>query len=94
LSVPEKASQIVTQTSIGLSIVVSISTSVITMSSPQLTWSTINQYQLLMLITIIGAYIPDNVLTYLHGMELRTLTSSFIPFEKIPVLKQYYDFFK
>jgi hypothetical protein len=66
---------------------VSVVSSVAGMSSSQGLWSMINQFQMYLLVPIIGADIADDVLEFLEGMEFALFSFSFIPFEKILFLE-------
>jgi hypothetical protein len=51
----------------------------ITSSSSQGMWSSANQYQMLMLLPLTGAYVPEEVLFFLEGFNFAMLSFDFIP---------------
>ena len=57
---------------------------VLSTSSSQGAWSSINQFQLYLLVPLIGAHIHQNVLTFLEGFEFAAFSLSFIKFDWIP----------
>jgi hypothetical protein len=57
------------------------------MSSPQALWMSMNQYQLILLILLIGGHIPQSIILYLSSMKMTTCSFNFIPFKDIPCLK-------
>lgn len=58
------------------------------MSSILVVWIVCNQFRLLMFFAISGAYLPESVLTYITGVKLFSFNISFLPFEKLPGIKQ------
>jgi hypothetical protein len=88
-----KAAKIVTQAIVGVGATIGISVSVATMTSPQGLWCMINLLQLLMLLPLTGAYIPNNVLNYIYGMEFAMLSLNFIPIDNIIGVKQVVEYF-
>lgn len=60
-----------------------IITTIASNSSPQGAWSTVNQFQMYMLIPLVGAYIHPIVIEFLKGFEFSTLSLDFIKFEKL-----------
>lgn len=65
------------------------------MSTPQAVWMTMNQFQLILLLFLSGAFIPKMVEDYLKSMRLTTCSLNFIPFKDIPYIKEvikYLDF--
>ena len=66
----------------------SAGTSLISMSSPIGIFSMINQFQLLLLLLWTGAYISDEVSSFIKGMSFTMLNFSFLKLENISFLKQ------
>lgn len=60
-------------------------------SSSHSSWASINHYQLLTLIPLVGAYIHYDVLEFIKGFDFITFT--FISFSRIPPLKYLYEIF-
>ena len=80
-------------TSIGMASV--ISTSIISLTSPQGIWISINEFQLLLLLLLTGSYFPSNIIYYLNGVSFSSFSFNFIPVIKSPgpnYLKSWLDF--
>ena len=73
---------------VSLSVVVSAAS----MSSPQGALSMLNQFQLFILLPMIGAYIPPNVIEVILSMDLAMFSFSMIPFEKIPLTSSLFKY--
>ena len=89
-----KNAQIATQAMIGISMSVAISISMINFSSPVGIWSLINLFQMLMLLILTGAFIPETVREYMSGMDFVVFNFDFIPFIKIPPISDLYSWMK
>ena len=76
---------------LGFAVFLALAISLFSLSSPTAVWSIINQLQLLILLLLTGAYIPDKVYNFLIGMEMLTLNLSFIPISDLPILSKFYD---
>jgi hypothetical protein len=83
---------IVIQSIALVGIVTSLGVSVISMSSPQTMFSIINQFQMFILLPMIGAYMPPKVIQVLLGMNFSIFSFSFIPLEKIPLISDLINF--
>jgi hypothetical protein len=83
----------ITQGIIAVGVFVSLGAALASMSSPQSAFSMINQFQLYILLPMIGVYMPSKVVTYITGMSFTMFSFSFIPFEKIPLSSSIFDFF-
>ena len=81
-----KDAQIVTQTMISGIIAIAFVNSIANMASPVGIWSIINQFQMLMLLILTGAFIPTTVKEYLSGMNFVLLNFDFIPFIDVPLV--------
>jgi hypothetical protein len=94
--VPDVIKALITtiQSTVVAQVMVGITISISTLTSPQGVWSSINFLQLLMLIPLSEAYLPNNVLNYLYGVDFTLFSLSFIPIEKISVLNDIFDYFK
>ena len=68
--------------------------SLMNMSSPIGVWSIINQFQMLMLLILTDAFIPETVRQYLSGMDFVSLNFDFIPFIKVPLISELYLWMK
>ena len=78
-----KNAQITTQAMLGISMGVATAISIVNISSPVGLWSVINLFQMLMLLILTGAFIPETVRQYMSGMDFVFLNFDFIPFIKI-----------
>ena len=86
--------QTATQSTIGASMGVAAAVSLMNMSSPVGIWSIINQFQMLMLLILTGAFIPETVRQYLSGMDFVSLNFDFIPFIEVPLISDLYLWMK
>jgi hypothetical protein len=71
---------------LAVGVILSFATAITSMSSPQMAFSMLNQFQMYILLPIIGAYIPQRVIDVITGMSFIMFSFSFIPFEKIPFI--------
>ena len=89
-----KDAQIATQTMISGIIAIAFVNSIANMASPVGIWSIINQFQMLMLLILTGAFIPTTVKEYLSGMDFVFLNFDFIPFIDVPLISDLYTWMK
>jgi len=75
------AGQIVVAVAVG----VSFSTAIVKSVSPQSAFTIVNQFQLYILLPMIGAHIPEKVLSFIEGMSFTMFSFSFIPYDSIPL---------
>ena len=75
-------SQVTVAAGIGASTLASL----ISMTSPQGVWVTINQFQLLFILLLSGAFFPENIVSYLTGMDFASFSFNFIPIKKGPAV--------
>jgi hypothetical protein len=74
-----------TQSVMAAVFVTGVALSVLSMSSPQSIWFIINQLQLLMLLPLTGAFIPQDVVDYFKAMSFSNFDFDFLSVDKIPV---------
>ena len=91
---PIQNAQTATQSTIGTSMGVAAAVSLMNMSSPVGVWSIVNQFQMLMLLILTGAFIPLTVRHYLSGMDFVSLNFDFIPFIEVPLISDLYLWMK
>ena len=74
-------------------VVVAISgiTSLLTISSPNVIYSIISQFQLLFIIVVSGTYLSNGLLNLIIGMNAALLNFNFIEIEKINFIKDAYN---
>lgn len=82
-----------TQAIIAGGVALSMGAAVLSMSSPQGAFSLLNQFQLFILLPMIGAYIPQKIVELITGMSFSMFSFSFIPFEKIPIVFDLFNSF-
>ena len=58
--------------------------SLLTMSSPQSMWFMVNQFQLLVLLPLTGAFIPQDLVDFFSGMSFVNFNFDFIPVVEVP----------
>ena len=78
-----QSSQTATRVVLCAGIILAFSSAVMSMSSPQSAFSIINQFQLLILLPLIGTYLPDDIVLFLSGMDFTLFSFSFIPIDKL-----------
>ena len=86
--------QIATQAFIGASMCVAAVVSIVNMSSMVRVWLIINQFQMLLLLLITGAFIPRIVRQYLIGMDFVLNFFGLIPFYKVPLIADLHSWMK
>ena len=62
-------------------------------SSSHGAWSTVNQYQLFLLLPIIGADIHEDILMFLEGFSFFSFSLNFLHLDKIPLIKDILIYF-
>ena len=62
-------------------------------SFPETIWMIVNQFQLMMLIPLTGAFIPDDIVNYISGGSFTNFNFNFIPLISAPVGANLEDFF-
>jgi hypothetical protein len=82
----------VVQAVVAVGVAISIGASVLSMSSPQGAFSMLNQFQMFILLPMIGAYIPESIIKIITGMSFAMFSFSFIPVEKIPLIADIFNF--
>ena len=70
-----------------------VTTSLVSGGSPQSLWAMINQFQFFMLYPMIGAYVPDNIIDFLQGVNFCLFNFNFIPIPKSGPYKSFLNFF-
>lgn len=93
LSASQQSAQTAAQGAIGASVAVGGLSSALSASSSQGAWSSINQYQLYLLIPLIGAYIHSDLITFLEGFNFAFFSFDFIPWQQIWGIKDFLEFF-
>ena len=83
-----------TQAATGVGIGASAGSSLISMSSPAAIFIMINQFQMLLLLPLTGAYISDQVLFTITGMSMALFSFDFLKLEKISIFYYLFDFLK
>ena len=91
---PIQNAQTATQSTMGTSMGVAAAISLMNMSSPIGVWSIVNQFQMLMLMILTGAFIPETVRQYLAGMDFVSFNFDFIPFIEVPLISDLYLWMK
>ena len=94
MSQSTKNAQISTDAMIGTAMVLGVFFSIVNMSSPVGIWSLVNQFQILMLLLLTGAFIPKSIRQYLSGFKFLSLKLDFIPLNKIPLISELYGSMK
>ena len=86
-----KKAQTTTKVTICIAMTAAALASIVNMTSPAGIWSIINLFQMLMLLILTGAFIPETVRQYLIGMNFTLLSFNFVPLHKIPFISDFYS---
>lgn len=81
-----------TQAVVAAGVAISFGAAALSMSSPQGAFSILNQFQLFILLPMLGAYMPPKVLRIILGMSFAMFSFSFIPLEKTPLINDLFNF--
>lgn len=73
-----KALQAATAGVTGAGVVSNFLSSLLNQSSSQSTFSSINQIQLLMLLVLLGAYLPSKIISYIRSISMTLLSFSLL----------------
>lgn len=77
---------------IGAGVVIGGGLSSFSKSSLQAVWSLINQFQLVLLLPLTGAYIPTSIIDYLSGLRFLNANFAFLRLQNIVIIDYLYDF--
>lgn len=80
-----------TQITIGACMAMAALISVVKMASPIGMWSILNQFQMLLLLLLTRAFIPDKIREYLLGMDFTLMNFNFIPLNEVPMISIPYN---
>ena len=83
----------VATTSVSVVSATTVTTSMVSGGSPQSLWAMINQFQFFMLYPMIGAYVPDNIVNFLQGVDFCLFNFNFIPIPKSGAYDSFISFF-
>lgn len=82
-----------TQALFALGLLIIIPAIILSSTSPQSIWLMVGQFQLLMLLPMTGAYMPDDIVQYWAGMDFTLVSMSFLSLSNIPGFAQFIDVF-
>lgn len=74
---------------IGISFALGIITSVLSVSSPNVIFSVINQMQLILILPLIGIYLPDQIEIFIEGIQYMTLNIPYLSVDSVPESDSY-----
>ena len=83
--------QTTTQATIGVSMGLAAGASIVNLSSPVGIWLILHLFQILILLILTRAYIPEAVKQYLLGMNFNFANLSFIQFKDVPFVSEFYS---
>jgi hypothetical protein len=86
VSATVQTASIATYSTVVLTVSVSFFVAGIKASSPMGVWSLFNQFQLIIILSLLKTYIPLDVNEYIQQQDFALLDFSFIPFDRIPYL--------
>ena len=81
-----------TQIATGAGASANAGASLLSMSSPVSVFSMMNQFQLLYIILVCGAYVSDGVFSLITGLNISLFDFNFIKIEEISFFKQFYSY--
>jgi cysteine-rich repeat protein len=87
LSTTETAAVVGMGTAVSAGAGINVLSAVMTNSSPQSTLSMVNQIQLFLLLPMINAFVPTNIINVIIGMSVSLFSFDFIPIEKVSFLE-------
>ena len=82
-----KSTQATAQAAVGAGVAVGSTTSILSATSTQGAWASINQFQLYLLVPMLGIYIHQDVLDFLKGFGFVSFSFSFLRFEEFQYIK-------
>jgi hypothetical protein len=88
-----KSAQTFGQAAVGSGVAAGSASAILSSSSSQGAWSSVNQFQLYLLIPLIGAYIHKDVLAFLEGFNFSMISFSFLSLDSIPIIKNILSLF-
>ena len=74
---------------VGISFALGIITSVLSVSSPNVIFSVINQMQLILILPLIGIYLPDQIEIFIEGIQYMTLNIPYLSVDSVPESDSY-----
>ena len=86
--------QTTTQAMIGATMAIAMFLSILNMTSPAGVWLILGLYQMLMLLILTRAFIPEVVRQYLTGMNFALMNFNFIPYIRIPFIYEAHEWIK
>ena len=93
VSAEVQTSTATTQAVMGAGAAVGGAASMLSMSSPQAVWMMVNQFQLLMLLPLTEAFLPEDIIDYFTGMSFTNFNFNFLKLEKLPTFGSLYELF-
>jgi hypothetical protein len=88
-----KMAQTFGQATVGSGVAAGSASAILSSSSSQGAWSSVNQFQLYLLIPLVGAYIHKDVLAFLEGFNFSMISFSFLSLDSIPIIKNILSLF-
>jgi hypothetical protein len=88
-----KKAQTFGQAAVGCGVAAGSASAILSSSSSQSAWSSVNQFQLYLLIPLVGAYIHKDVLVFLEGFDFSMISFSFLSLDSIPIIKNILSLF-
>ena len=86
--------QTTTQAMIGATMAIAMFLSILNMTSPAGVWLILGLYQMLMLLILTRAFIPEVVRQYLAGMNFALMNFNVIPYIRIPFISEAHEWIK
>ena len=88
-----KSAQIAAQVAVGAGVAVGSTTSILSATSTQGAWASINQFQLYLLIPMLGIYIHSDVLDFLKGFSFAFFSLPQLKIEELGFVKYFLSLF-
>ena len=73
--------------------ILGIMTSILNVSSPQWLWMICNQFQLMLLLPLTEAFIPENIVKMFSGNNFINFNYNFVPIVDSPISRDFTDYF-
>ena len=88
-----KSTQVTAQAAVGAGVAVGSTTSILSATSTQGAWASINQFQLYLLVPMLGIYIHQDVLDFLKGFGFAFFSFSFLRVEEFSFINHLLSLF-
>lgn len=86
-------SQTMSQACVGGGLAIGVITNFISSSSPHSMWTLMNQFQMFLMLNLLGAHLHSYIKNYLQGFEFANFDFEFLSFQKLEFIQDFLDEF-